>query len=199
MSYSVKDGNNPEVSITNKYTLNTTNVTITKKTTGAFADRAKAFKFTVSGLNADATLDGVAATGGRVAFELANGNSKTIENLKVGQTITIMEDMNDSKDYDTTADGHKKVKAGNAKNFQYEVCFDAASGEIYLKPVGTTDKITAIGTDTDKKLSITVTNDFDGNPDTGVLLDTLPYLILLAVAVAGGVLVVVRKRKHRDE
>ena len=47
--------------------------------------------------------------------------------------------------------------------------------------------------------AITVTNNFDGTPDTGVLLDTLPYLILLAVAVAGGVLVVVRKRKHRDE
>ena len=47
--------------------------------------------------------------------------------------------------------------------------------------------------------AITVENNFDGTPDTGVLLDTLPYLILLAVAVAGGVLVVVRKRKHRDE
>mgnify|MGYP004694863983 FL=1 len=47
--------------------------------------------------------------------------------------------------------------------------------------------------------AITVENNFDGNPDTGVLLDTLPYLILLAVAVAGGVLVVVRKHKHRDE
>ena len=198
-TYSTTEAQNPEVSITNTYTLNTTNVTITKKTTGAFADRAKAFEFTVSGLNTDATLDGVAATGGRVAFELANGNSRTIENLKVGQTITITENATDSKDYDTTADGHAKVNAGREKSFQYEVCFDATRGEIYLKPVGTTDKITAVGTDTDKKLSITVTNDFDGNPDTGVLLDTLPYLILLAVAVAGGVLVVVRKRKHRDE
>lgn len=199
-TYSTTKAQNPEVSITNTYTLNTTNVTITKKTTGAFADRAKAFQFTVSGLNADATLDGVAATGGSVTFNLANGDSETIENLKVGQTITITEDATDSKDYDTTADGHAKVNAGHEKNFQYEVCFDATRGEIYLKPVnGTTEKITAVGTGTDKKLSITVTNDFDGNPDTGVLLDTLPYLILLAVAVAGGVLVVVRKHKHRDE
>lgn len=62
---------------------------------------------------------------------------------------------------------------------------------------------TLVSTDTGAEAvahnAITVTNDFDGNPDTGVLLDTLPYLILLAVAVAGGVLVVVRKRKHRDE
>ena len=197
-TYSTTKAQNPEVSITNTYTLNTTNVTITKKTTGAFADRAKAFEFTVSGLNADATLEGTNVTGNH--FTLSNGQSVTIKNLEVGQTITITEDANDSKDYDTTADGYAKVNAGHAKHFQYEVCFDATSGEIYLKPVyGTTEKITAIGTDTDKKLSITVTNDFDGNPDTGVLLDTLPYLILLAVAVAGGVLVAVRKRKHRDE
>ena len=199
-TYSTTEAQNPEVSITNTYTLNTTNVTITKKTTGAFADRAKAFKFTVSGLNTDATLeraDGTIVTGGN--FTLSNGQSVTIKNLEVGQTITITENATDSKDYDTTADGHAKVNAGHAKSFQYEVCFDATRGEIYLKPVGTTDKITAVGTDTNKKLGITVTNDFDGNPDTGVLLDTLPYLILLAVAVAGGVLVVVRKRKHRDE
>ena len=198
-TYTTTKAQNPEVSITNTYTLNTTNVTITKKTTGAFADRAKAFQFTVSGLNVDATLDGH-ATGNSVTFNLANGDSKTIENLKVGQTITITEDATDKKENDTTADGHTKVNAGHAKRFQYKVCFDAVSGEIYLEPVnGTTEKITAVGTDTDKKLTITVTNDFDGTPDTGVLLDTLPYLILLAVAVAGGVLVVVRKRKHRDE
>ena len=198
-TYTTTKAQNPEVSITNTYTLNTTNVTITKKTTGAFADRAKAFKFTVSGLNTDATLDGVAATGGRVAFELANGNSRTIENLKVGQTITITEDRNDSKDYDTTADGHAKVNAGREKSFQYKVCFDATRGEIYLQALDANGNAITGKTITGENLSITVTNDFDGNPDTGVLLDTLPYLILLAVAVAGGVLVVVRKRKHRDE
>ena len=63
-------------------------------------------------------------------------------------------------------------------------------------------KNSILGIEVDKTVkdnAIIVTNDFDGTPDTGVLLDTLPYLILLAVAVAGGVLVVVRKRKHRDE
>ena len=194
LSYDVKTGNNPEVSITNTYTLNTTNVTITKKTTGAFADRAKAFKFTVSGLNADATLDGVAATGNRVAFNLANGDSKTIENLTVGTVFTIEEDANDSTDYDTTDTCHKE----KAKSFKYQVCM-GDDGKIYLQALDENGNAITGKTITGEKLGITVTNDFDGNPDTGVLLDTLPYLILLAVAVAGGVLVVVRKRKHRDE
>lgn len=196
-TYSTTEAQNPEVSITNTYTLNTTNVTITKKTTGAFADRAKAFKFTVSGLNTDATLEGTNVT--RDSFTLSNGESVTIKNLEVGQTITITENATDSKDYDTTADGHAKVNAGHAKSFQYRVCFDETSGEIYLQALDANGNAITDKTITGENLSITVTNNFDGNPDTGVLLDTLPYLILLAVAVAGGVLVVVRKRKHRDE
>lgn len=193
MSYNVETGNNPEVSITNTYTLNTTNVTITKRTTGAFADRAKAFKFTVSGLNVDAMLDGT-TTGNSVNFELANGNSKTIENLTVGTVFTITEDKIDSKDYDTTDTCHKE----KAKSFKYQVCL-GEDGKIYLQALDEVGNAIADKTIKGENLSITVTNDFDGNPDTGVLLDTLPYLILLAVAVAGGVLVVVRKRKHRDE
>ena len=193
-TYSTTEAQNPEVSITNTYTLNTTNVTITKKTTGAFADRAKAFKFTVSGLNADATLDDT-ATGNSVNFELANGNSKTIKNLTVGTIFTITEDATDSKDYDTTDTCHTE----KAKSFKYKVCFDETSGKIYLQALDANGNAITGKTITGENLSITVTNNFDGNPDTGVLLDTLPYLILLAVAVAGGVLVVVRKRKHRDE
>lgn len=194
LSYSVEDGNNPEVSITNTYTLNTTNVTIAKKTTGAFADRAKAFKFTVSGLNEDATLEGTNVTG-NYGFTLSNGESVTIKNLKVGQTITITEDATDSKDYDTTDTCHTE----KAKSFKYKVCFDETSGKIYLQALDASGNAIDGKKITGENLSITVTNNFDGNPDTGVLLDTLPYLILLAVAVAGGVLVVVRKRKHRDE
>ena len=197
MSYSVEAGSNPEVSITNTYTLNTTSVTITKKTTGAFAERTKAFKFTVSDLNANATLEGTTVTGNN-SFTLANGQSVTIKNLTVGTVFTVTEDKIDSKDYDTTADGHTKVKAGHAKSFKYQVCLDE-DGKIYLQALDASGNAITGKTITGENLSITVENNFDGNPDTGVLLDTLPYLILLAVAVAGGVLVVVRKRKHRDE
>lgn len=192
-TYSTTEAQNPEISITNTYTLNTTNVTITKKTTGAFADRAKAFKFTVSDLNTDATLEGTTVTGNN-SFTLANGQSVTIKNLEVGKTITITEDANDSKDYETTDTCHKE----KAKSFKYQVCLND-DGEIYLQALDAGGNAIADKTIKGEKLGITVTNNFDGNPDTGVLLDTLPYLILLAVAVAGGVLVVVRKRKHRDE
>ncbi len=195
VNYDVANAKSADIKLTNTYTLNTTNVTIQKKVTGAFADRTKAFTFTVSGLNADATLDGAKPIGDSFTFKLSNGGSKTIENLEVGKNIIITESETDSKDYDTTADGHD----GKAKSFEYKVCLDAVSGEIYLKPVGTTAKSNAaIRPDTDKKLSITVTNNFDGNPDTGVLLDTLPYVLML-IAVGGGVVAFFLRRRHHDD
>lgn len=36
-------------------------------------------------------------------------------------------------------------------------------------------------------------------PDTGVLLDTLPYIVILAVVVGGGILLMLRKRRKNDD
>ncbi len=46
---------------------------------------------------------------------------------------------------------------------------------------------------------ITFTNNKETAPDTGVLLDSLPYVVILAVVVLGAALVIVRRRKHRDD
>lgn len=187
------------------------NVNVTKKVTGLFGDRSKEFKFAITGvmLSTDSNVavkkDGVQVDK-RTDFTLHHDESVTIEGLKVGDIFRVAEDKDDSADYDTTATVYDTVNAGHNKNFYYKVCIDEETGKICLRPVSETadkkwefvgtDKISA---DATGSIAITVTNDFDGNPDTGVLLDTLPYLILLAVAVAGGVLVVVRKHKHRDE
>ena len=50
--------------------------------------------------------------------------------------------------------------------------------------------------DSDK---VTFTNNKEATPDTGVLLDSLPYVVILAVVVLGAALVIVRRRKHRDD
>ena len=108
-----------------------------------------------------------------------------LENIPIDTTITITE--SNASDYDTSATNYK---VNSNKEFIYEVVADE-NGNAVLKSKDNKQLVA--------NSAITVENNFDGNPDTGVLLDTLPYLILLAVAVAGGVLVVVRKRKHRDE
>ena len=181
------------VAFVNEYTTpKLESMTIQKKVTGEFGDRDKSFTFSVTLTNANpALLSGV--THPNVAnlsnFTLKHGQSVELKNIPIDTIITVTE--SDANDYMTSATGHSKsVTGSSARTFTYKVVDEG--GEAVLKSVGTNSE----GFD---GTTITVTNDFDGNPDTGVLLDTLPYLILLAVAVAGGVLVVVRKRKHRDE
>lgn len=186
--------NGTTVVFTNTYTLQKLeSITITKKVTGAFGERTKDFTFKVELSHATnpALLNGVTHSDGinLTNFKLKHDDSVTLGEIPIGTTITVTE--SDVKDYKTSATGHSDSVTGSAKRtFTYEVV--EKDGKAVL---------VSLGTDREdfKGNAITVENNFDGNPDTGVLLDTLPYLILLAVAVAGGVLVVVRKRKHRDE
>lgn len=185
------------VDFVNVYTTPKLNsMTIKKKVTGAFGERTKEFTFSVKLDNTNpALLNGVTASGVVTSkdvlghFTMNHGKSVTLGEIPIGTTITITE--SEANEYKTSATGHKNpIKTSGERTFTYTVMEEA--GVAVLKSVGD-DSEGFDGT------AITVENNFDGNPDTGVLLDTLPYLILLAVAVAGGVLVVVRKHKHRDE
>ena len=192
-----KNGGN-NVEFTNTYNVpNLDSMTIKKVVTGAFGERTKEFAFSVKLENANSTLlEGVTASGattkeslGHFHFTMNHGKSVTLNQIPVGTTITVTETGAD--EYETSATGHKdSIKTSGARTFTYTV--EEQNGKAVLKSTGANAAEV-------KDNAIIVTNDFDGTPDTGVLLDTLPYLILLAVAVAGGVLVVARKRKHRDE
>ena len=182
------------VEFTNTYNVpNLDSMTIKKVVTGAFGERTKdfTFKVTLTDKNNQTVTDVIhsfsndATTGALNSFTLKHGEYVTLWNIPIDTTITITE-LN-AKDYDTKATNYGKA---DNKTFVYEVVNE--NGTAVLKSEG------ANAAKVDGN-AITVENNFDGNPDTGVLLDTLPYLILLAVAVAGGVLVVVRKHKHRDE
>ena len=193
----LKQASGTTVAFVNTYvTPKLDSMTIKKVVTGAFGERTKEFAFSVKLNNTNpALLNDVTATGAVTSkddlghFTMNHGKSVTLHQIPVGTTITITE--SDANDYKTSATGHSKsVTGSSARTFTYEVV--EKDGKAVLVSSGT-DRENFDGN------AITVENNFDGTPDTGVLLDTLPYLILLAVAVAGGVLVVVRKRKHRDE
>lgn len=184
--------NSNTVEFTNTYNVpNLKSMTIQKKVTGAFGERTKEFAFSVeltdkagakvTGWNHTSTNANVTDLS---SFKLTHGQSVELKDIPIGTTITVTE--TDADDYKTSATNYK---VNPDKKFIYEVVNE--NGTAVLKSKDNNQTVT--------DNAITVTNNFDGTPDTGVLLDTLPYLILLAVAVAGGVLVVVRKRKHRDE
>ena len=46
--------------------------------------------------------------------------------------------------------------------------------------------------------TVTITNTKNSTVDTGIVLDSLPYVLLIAVAVVGVVIFTARKRSHRE-
>lgn len=152
--------------------------TITKKVEGLFGDRSKQFRIVVTGPN-DFCQE----------FTLAHGEPGTLNNLmvQVGDVITITE--YDASDYDTTAQIYYRsngLLGANGQEF---------TGE---NEKTTTITITDDMIDLDE-INITVTNEKDAPVDNGVLLDTLPYILILVVVVGGGVLLFLRKRKNDDD
>ena len=154
--------------------------TITKKVEGLFGDRSKQFRIVVTGPN-----------GFSQEFTLAHGETGTLKNLmvQVGDVITITE--YDASDYDTTA----QIYYSNSSNGLL-----GANGQEFT---GENEKTTTITITDDMidldEINITVTNEKDAQVDNGVLLDTLPYILILVVVVGGGVLLFLRKRKNDDD
>ena len=154
--------------------------TITKKVEGLFGDRSKQFRIVVTGPNDF-----------RQEFTLAHGEPGTLNNLmvQVGDVITITE--YDASDYDTTA----QIYYPNTSNGLL-----GANGQEFT---GENEKTTTITITDDMidldEINITVTNEKDAQVDNGVLLDTLPYILILVVVAGGGVLLFLRKRKHDDD
>ena len=154
--------------------------TITKKVEGLFGDRSKQFRIVVTGPN-----------NFRQEFTLAHGENGTLDDLmvQVGDTITITE--YDASDYDTTAQIYypntsNGLLGPNGQKFQ--------DGNEKTTTITITDDMIDLD-----EINITVTNEKDAQVDNGVLLDTLPYILILVVVVGGGVLLFLRKRKNDDD
>lgn len=154
--------------------------TITKKVEGLFGDRSKQFRIVVTGPN-----------GFSQEFTLAHGKTGTLNNLmvQVGDVITITE--YDASDYDTTAQIYYPNSSSGLLG---------ANGQEFT---GENEKTTTITITDDMidldEINITVINEKDAQVDNGVLLDTLPYILILVVVAGGGVLLFLRKRKNDDD
>ena len=152
--------------------------TITKKVEGLFGDRSKQFTIVVTGPN-----------NFRQEFTLAHGVTGTLNDLmvQVGDVITITE--YDASDYDTTAQiyyGSSGLLGANGQAF--------TDGNEKTTMITITDDMIDLD-----EINITVINEKDAPVDNGVLLDTLPYILILVVVVGGGVLLFLRKRKNDDD
>ena len=210
-------GNDRVVNFYAHYKPATSNVTITKEVTGLLGDTQKGFTFNVSIKQGDKDCTGVKAMQNNVEVPLTNitlkhRDSVTLENVPIGATITVTEETPgahykvSATGYTTEQDGGGKVKFTYVAVANTPTGGDANEANLTLLSV---DEDTAVGDDGEAVAydtgaevtnnQITVINRCDLMPDTGVLLDTLPYIVILAVVAGGVALLMLRKRRKEDD
>ena len=166
-----------------KYVPASANLTISKTVTGKLGDTNKAFTFTITkadGTSANITEANIETTDntravwqGNGKFTLKDGASIIFKNLPSGEYKVIEKDYSGEK-YDTS----------------WQIGTD---GEVYEK--NSTATVT-IGT---TEQTVHFTNHRTLEPDLGVLLDTLPYIVILAVVAGGVALLMLRKHCKEDD
>lgn len=199
LSYEVTEGNNPEVKITNDYTLATADIEVGKLVTGMMGSLEKAFTFQITGLpDSSKVVQNGAEKAVSESFTMKSGDSVTLKNIPVGTVFAVKEMGTDAKDYQTTATGYTSlldIRSGESDRvFYYVVRYE--NGQRVLKPCDANGEKEGTGLG---EFKIMVTNHCGLLPDTGVLLDTLPYIVILAVVAGGGILLMLRKRRKEDD
>lgn len=200
------------------YKKATSNVTITKHVTGLLGDTNKEFAFNVSITQNNAACTGVTAKKGDqtvsdlINFTLKHNKTVTLENVPIGATITVTE-VTPGAHYKVSATGQNGEKDGSSDvAFTYvavantAAASDADEADLMLLSM---DEDTAVDADGDAVAydsgievdnnQIIVTNHCGLLPDTGVLLDTLPYIVILAVVAGGVALLMLRKHRKEDD
>ena len=199
----------------------TSNVTITKEVKGLLGDTKHDFNFSVSITtqdNKDCTAEVKAEKANNVPvsdlsnFTLRHNETVTLKNVPIGATIKVTEAA-PGKHYTVSATGQSGERDGSSDvTFTYaaaantSTASDADEAALMLLSM---EEDTAVDADGDPVAyaagtkvtnnAITVINRCDLMPDTGVLLDTLPYIVILAVVAGGVALLMLRKHRKEDD
>lgn len=152
----------------------TVTLTVTKTVTGNFGDKSKAFQFSMQvdgGNSFKLTAKGTALPRG--------SQSDYIFSLKDGENIVI-EGMPVGK----------KIVLAETNAEQYTVSFNdtVETNRNYVNEKGLKENTT-----------IKVTNHRNVSPDTGVFVDSLPYILIIACVAGVAALFLIRRRKKRED
>lgn len=157
-------------------------LTVTKTVTGMLGDTNKAFTFQI----VDADNKPVALTKDNCDGVLLNNGTDGKFTLKHGGTVTIK----------NLAPGTYRVKEidGDHDLTGYETSWKVGTDDT-VHEKSTEASVTMSGTN----MTLAFTNHCNLDPDTGVLLDTLPYIVILAVVAGGVALLMLRKHRKEDD
>lgn len=159
------------------YSANT--LKVSKTVGGNLGDKDKYFDFTITltGVTGKTYEESYAVTGGSNGAQNAtsiavDGRAHSFK-FRDGDTISIV---------------------NLPKDVTYTVTEADYSGETYTTKVGDVETSTATGTTTAVEQTVAFTNTKNGTIDTGVMLDSLPYIMVLAFVAIAGVALISKKR-----
>ena len=168
-----------------KYVPASANLTVSKTVTGKLGDTNKAFTFTIT------KADGTAANITDTNIEISEADRAKVEWLDNGKF--------------TLKDG-ASITFKNLPSDEYKIVEEDYSGEKYETSwqIGTDGVVheknsTATVTIGTTEQTVHFTNHRTLEPDLGVLLDTLPYIVILAVVAGGVALLMLRKHRKEDD
>lgn len=175
-----------------QYVRNTQQLTVSKTVTGMLGDTNKAFTFQLKDAKGnavviDSTDDTAISTTGNAAwtgtdgkFTLKHGDTITFNKLPVGIYYV----------YELDEEGALK---------HYQTTWTGADTEQTTPIEGGAERKATVTIGADGAKTLAFTNHCKLIPDTGVLLDTLPYIVILAVVAGGGILLMLRKHRKEDD
>ena len=154
----------------------TTSASIQKNVSGNFGDVQRGFTFKVKVVDENGASVDVAGmpydgTDGYYRFTLKHGETKQLNNLPIGNKLYFHEE--------------------NAGNYTQTV----NQGDTSITTNGNGDYVVTIS---EGMAPIMFNNKYDVTPDTGVVLDSLPYIVILVIVLVGVVLMVRRRRREDD-
>lgn len=163
-------------------------LTVSKTVTGMLGDQHKAFAFQIVDSNGNA----VALTESNIEKSVDNLTEE--DKAKVGL-------VNGAEGKFALVSG-ASITLKNLPSGEYKVKEDAVTGyetSWKLGDANAVDGVEASVAVQGAAQTIAFTNHATLKPDTGVLLDTLPYIVILAVVAGGVALLMLRKRRKEDD
>lgn len=190
-----KDGKTNRILFTNTYTKNDATLTIEKNTEGDYADKTRKFDFeitfTKSPMSEQTTFTGtigaqsVECTAGQTkTFKLADGEQLVFNNLPVGTTYMVKElAATDGYTPKVTVIENQTTTVANKKVQETEA----------LDTLKENGKNNLVGENENK---VTFTNTYKDVAVTGIVMNNLPFILLVAVAIVAFVSLAVVKRRR---
>lgn len=156
-----------------------TTVNIKKIVTGNMGDKSKAFHFKVSVVNGNINLPfniGATQYSGSADITLSDNQTTMVTKVPVGATVTITEN-----DYSGS---------------RYTTSYTIGGSDSTIGNTAEISNIQQLNENENTAHEVTFTNNKDAIPDTGLDLNTTPYILALGIVAAGAGVLLFRRRKR---